>query len=201
MRKIVRPFFLFFLMMLQLGLRPTAATGQVFVAVMGGSAALSAAASAQANPAVAANYQANVSGAFNAEVGYHLNDWFSVRGGYIWNENRIVTTTVGSGTFGQVSALRKQDAFSGELLLYFRQRKSWVRPYLTAGPAWVWFGPGTKIGLRVAVGVDVVSKAGWGLRYSFSEVMSGNPFAETLAPPASTNLMNFQNLFGVVKVF
>ena len=44
-------------------------------------------------------------------------------------------------------------------------------------------------------------RAGWGLRYSFSETMSANPFAAALNPPAHNTLMNFQNLFGFVKVF
>lgn len=178
------------------------ASAQAFVAVMGGTAALSSAASAQAEPPVASNYKPGVGPAFNAEIGYHLNDWFSVRGGYGWNQNRIVTTEVSGASFRAASVLQKQNAFSGELLLYFRPRKSWVRPYLTAGPAWVWFSSESKVGLRVAVGADLnVGNSGWGLRYSFSEVMSGNPFAAALTPSGGGTLMNFQNLFGVVKVF
>ena len=51
------------------------------------------------------------------------------------------------------------------------------------------------------MGIDVSVRKGLGVRYSFSEMMSSNPFAAKLNPPAGGSLMNFQNLFGVVKRF
>ena len=44
-------------------------------------------------------------------------------------------------------------------------------------------------------------KSGWGVRYTFNETMSSNPFGAALSPPSSHGLMNFQNLVGVVKTF
>ena len=58
-----------------------------------------------------------------------------------------------------------------------------------------------KLGLRVAVGADLMIGSGWGVRYSFSEMLTANPLATNLQPPGQGKLMNFQNLFGFVKVF
>jgi hypothetical protein len=58
-----------------------------------------------------------------------------------------------------------------------------------------------KLPLRVAVGIDLLFRRGWGFRYSFSETMTSNPFSVTLDPPGSRRLANFQNLFGFVKYF
>ena len=111
-----------------------------------------------------------------------------------------------------------QHAAIADLLLYFRSRRSRIRPYLSAGSGFVLLrsfaaGPlmGTltpatpqidsvKLPLRVAVGIDLFHR-GWGFRYSFSETITGNPFSATLDPPGSRRLANFQNLFGFVKYF
>ena len=86
-------------------------------------------------------------------------------------------------------------------MLYFRARNSRIRPYLSAGPAWVRLLHEDKAGLRVAVGADLMIGSGWGVRYSFSEMLTANPLATNLHPPGQPKLMNFQNLFGIVKVF
>jgi Outer membrane protein beta-barrel domain len=183
-----------------------AASAQIFVSGQGGFAALSNAAAATSVPVSASNYDSKVGAALNVEAGYHLNDWFSFQMGYIWNRNRIVSTEVGGGVFRQLEATSAQHAIAGDVLLYFRPRTSRIRPYLSAGPAWVRFLSGddlavNKPGLRVAVGADVKILADWWFRYTYGETMTANPFGQALHPPSSRQLMNFQNQFGVMKVF
>jgi hypothetical protein len=180
---------------------PGAAYSQVFVTGLGGAAALSNAASASANPISSANYNAFVGPAFNVAAGYHLNDWFSVQAFYIWNRNRVVTTQVASASFQQLESTRRQDAVGTDALLYFRPRRSRIRPYLSGGPAWVRVLSQNKMGFRTAVGVDVAMSHGWQLRYTFSEMMTANPIAQSLNPPTKGLLMNYQNLVGFVKTF
>ena len=173
----------------------------MFVTGLGGAAALSNAATATPSPPSASNYDSKVGPALNATIGYHANDWVSFQAGYIWNRNRIVTTSVSAATFSQTESTRGQHAVSGDLMLYFRARNSRIRPYLSAGPAWVRLLHEDKLGLRVAVGADLMIGSGWGVRYSFSEMLTANPLATNLQPPGQPKLMNFQNLFGFVKVF
>lgn len=182
------------------------AGAQIFVAGLGGAAALSNAAAAVPSPPSASNYDAGLGAAANGIIGYHWNDWVSVQGRYIWNRNHIVTSAVLGGAFQQTSGNAAQNTFAGEVLVYFRPRQSKIRPYLSAGPAWVHFQPlslppQNHLGWPVAVGVDLQLRRGWGLRYSFSETMSVNPFARALNPPAGGMLMNAQNLAGFVKIF
>jgi len=180
---------------------PGAASAQAFVAGLGGAAALSNSASATAQPLAASNYDAKVGPAFNLAAGYHFNDWFSFQVGYIRNQNRVASTQLSGGLFLQQETTPRQQAVSGDLLVYFRPRTSSLRPYLSVGPAWVHVLSQNRSGLRVAVGMDVKIHSGWGFRYTFSETMSANPLSAALHPPAQSRLMNFQNLFGVVKVF
>lgn len=167
---------------------------------------MSNAAAAVPSPPSASNYDAKLGVAVNGAIGYHWNDWLSVQARYIWNRNQIVATEVSGGAFRQTSNRASQNAVSGEVLIYFRPRPSRIRPYLSAGPAWVRFKSESELqqnhlGWPVAVGVDVRLRGGWGMRYSFCETMSANPFGARLNPPAHRTLMNFQNLVGFVKVF
>ena len=173
----------------------------MFVAALGGFAALSGAAATQASPPAAASYDPKVGGAFNIVAGYHINDWFSAQAGVIGNRNRVLRSELAGGALVQQTAEYQQAAIGVDVQVYFRPRSSWVRPYLSAGPAWVHMLGENKLGLRVAVGADLMHKSGWGVRYTFSEMMSGNAIGARLRPAAAGRLMNFQNLFGVVKVF
>ena len=179
------------------------AQAQAYVTGLGGFAALSGAAAVRSSPPVVSSYDAKVGVALNFETGYHINDWFSGQAGYIWNRNRIVSSMLAasSGTLVQQDAIRSQHAVGADVLLYFRPRSSQIRPYLSAGPAWVRALSENKPGLRVAVGADLMLKSGWGFRYSFSEMMTANSFGAALRPQATSKLMNFQNLFGIVKRF
>ena len=179
------------------------AQAQAYVTGLGGFATLSSAAAVRSSPPVVSSYDAKVGAALNFETGYHINDWFSGQAGYIWNRNRIVSSVLAasSGTLVQQDAIRSQHAVGADVLLYFRPRSSQIRPYLSAGPAWVRALSENKLGLRVAVGADLMLKSGWGFRYSFSEMMTANSFGAALRPQATPKLMNFQNLFGIIKRF
>lgn len=178
-----------------------AAYAQVFVAGLAGTAALSGASVIRAAPPTAANYDPKVGLAANIAVGYHFNDWVSAQAGYIWNRNLLITSQLAGTVFSQSETTHTQTAAAFDAMLYFRPRPSRLRPYLSAGLGVVNVLDEYTAGLRVAVGIDVSLGKGWGLRYSFSEMVSANPFATALRPPAAGKLMNFQNLFGVMKTF
>lgn len=185
----------------------TAAAQDLYVTGVAGFAALSAATKTSAGPPpTASTYSPSLGPAINAGVGWHFNDWFSVQGNYIWNRNDVTFMRVAGDAFSERPIEAPQHAFVADLLLYFRPRTSRIRPYLSCGTGPVRFsGPsdvdGTRAGLRVAVGIDLLLKSGWGFRYSFSETISGNPFAAAMSPRSDSALMNFQNLFGFVKYF
>lgn len=168
---------------------------------LAGTAALSGASVIRAAPPAAANYDPKVGLAANIAVGYHFNDWVSAQAGYIWNRNLLINSRLTGTTFSQSQTTHTQTATAFDALLYFRPRTSRLRPYLSSGLGIVNALDEYTAGLRVAVGIDVSLSKGWGLRYSFSEMVSANPYAAALRPPAGGKLMNFQNLFGVIKTF
>ncbi len=157
-------------------------------------------------------------------AGRHINDWVSVMGSYGWNRNSLL---LASGEAASVSSAISREYHSsmhtviGEALIYFRPRRSRIRPYLSAGAGVVNIdansrGAATVSGqppslpgsishtgpaVRVAVGIDLFVSKNWALRYSFSETIQGNPFSEALTPPAPRRLANFQNWFGVAFHF
>lgn len=170
-------------------------------------------------------YSPQTGAAINVFVGRHLSDYLAVQGNYIWNNNGLTLTSAQFSASGQLTyeEVRSsgQQSVIGDLLLYFRKRKSWVRPYLSAGAGVVHLsstqehittliGPAplppetftaTDAALRVAVGADLSMGHGWAFRYSFSETLSSNPISKQLTPVGQGNLKNFQNLFGFVKSF
>ena len=157
----------------------------------------------------------------NLFAGWHANGYLSVQGSYFRNTNNVAFTGILDDASFEQDRHSSQDTYVGEVLLYFRNRSSWVRPYLSAGGGAVHVDSNaaslvsstgslplpplefsaTRFAFPVAVGIDVLSKNGWGFRYSFSETMSRNPFSEQLAPPGQRRLANYRNLFGVVKYF
>jgi len=151
--------------------------------------------------------------------GRHLNDYFSVQLSYGWNRNEVLLAATESGeaaTAYEQGRRNHQHTVIGEGMLFFRDRKSRVRPYLTAGAgvhrlSSTATGRSVQIGnpdlppaefsktgpaFRVAVGIDVFLPWGFAWRYSFSETIQGNPMSKQLSPPGARNLANFQNLFG-----
>jgi hypothetical protein len=196
----------------------------VFAGAVGGIATLSAdARSIVGNMSAEASlYKPENGAALNLLAGMHLSDYFSVQSNYIWNRNRLTLSGLRSidGTFYEERRKSGQHSFVVDGLLYFRNRDSWARPYLSTGIGVVRFTTSepmllssrgehsrppmfvsTNPALRVAVGIDLVVTGGWRFRYSFSETISRNPVSIRLSPPAERNLANFQNLFGAIKVF
>lgn len=160
----------------------------------------------------------------NLLLGAHLREFVSVQANYIWNRNDMTLfsalATGESNRFYQQPRTSSQHALVGDVLVYFRERASRVRPYLSGGLGVVRLESArdgtpidaglsapapsftsTDIMLRVAVGVDVPVGQGWGIRYSFSESIGPNPISSQLDPPGTRGLMNFQNLVGVIRAF
>ena len=162
--------------------------------------------------------------AVNLLFGAHVHDYATVQANYVWNRNDVALTSVhateSGSSFYEQPRTASQHAVVADLLVYFRERRSSVRPYLSAGLGLIRLhsaavGEGrankavppparvetTRALLRVAVGIDVALGPGWSPRYSFSESVSGNPISAQLSPPGRRNLANFQNLFGVIRAF
>jgi hypothetical protein len=167
----------------------------------------------------AALYKPENGPAVNLAAGVHLDDWFSLQANWMWNRNDMAVTEFQGPLVFEQQRHSSQDGAIADLLVYFRPRRSRIRPYLSAGtgfvrlkstasgPAQGTIAPGpplidaVKLPIRVAVGVDLMWRRGFGFRYSFSETMTANPFSATLDPAGSRRLANFQNLFGFVKYF
>ena len=157
-------------------------------------------------------------------AGRHLNDWVSIMGSYGWNRNSILLAAGQAGTAS--SATSREYASSthtviGETLVYFRPRRSRIRPYLSAGAGLVDIHAASRAAatsfaappslpaaidhtgpaFRVAVGIDLFLSKNLALRYSFSETLQGNPFSTALTPAAPRKLANFQNWLGVAFHF
>ncbi len=199
-------------------LLPVAGQAQPYLAALGGVSTLSADAATELGPPNAvALYSPKNGGAANVAGGIHVNDWLSIQCNYIWNRNQLSLIQVNDRTFFEQERDARQHAGVVDILLYFRNRRSWARPYLSAGAGLVSIAdalgsvrggiePPPKVAevralLRVAVGIDLMHSSGWGFRYSFSESISGNPYSAILKPRGPRNLANFQNLFGFVRYF
>jgi hypothetical protein len=197
-----------------------------FVGAVAGISTLSA--DAQANVTAAAAdvslYKPENGPALNLFAGAHLNDYLSLQADYVWNRNTLTLTSSsvdGTTSFFEERRRSSQHAVVGDALLYFRDRDSWVRPYLSAGIGVMHLQMGeptllalrgqpsrppatfasTEPVLRVAVGIDLRIRRDWRFRYSFSETISRNGVSAQLSPPGQRGLANFQNLFGVTTSF
>jgi hypothetical protein len=203
-------------------LAPALAQERNFVTGLGGFAILSPAAVTDfRQTAVTSSYRPEVGPAFNIGAGRHFNDWVSVQGNYIWNRNVVFLTGTNESGFVEHRNRLNHRQFVFDGLLYFRPLTSRIRPYLSVGTGGVrasrtleevtalrqpiaqpeastsaWYA-----GIRIAVGIDLIWKNGWGFRYSFSETVSPNLAGRSLIPASGGSLMNFQNLFGFVKYY
>jgi hypothetical protein len=170
-------------------------------------------------------YKPDNGAALNLFGGWDFSQYASLQANYIWNRNDLTVVSTSLGPAGasdyQQTRTSQQSSAIADLLVYFRDRKSRVRPYLSGGTGAVWLSSSAKslitvtgsppippqhfsdnnIGLRVAVGMDVRLAHGWWFRYSFSETISSNPISDELSPPGQRALKNFQNLFGLVRRF
>ena len=193
---------------------------QPYAGVLGGVSTLSADARTvlSSNGAAASSYGPENGATADWFGGVHWNDYLSFQLDYLWNRNRLTLDAVQSSVQSNAASYERsfssqQHAVSGNALLYFRPRDSKVRPYLSVGAGAVHlsaqpasgsvmngFGA-TKPTLQVAVGIDLRIRKGWAFRYSFAETVSGNPISAQLTPSGTRMLMNFRNLFGIVKTF
>lgn len=207
-------------------LKPSA-QGQLYVGVLGGVSALSvdARSSFSSGSSAFSSYDPKNGGTFELLGGKHLSDYFTIQGSYIWNVN---TLHVGAGSFlntGQVGYQQtrgsSQSSFIAGVLVYFRNRDSRLRPYLSVGTGLVHFSSSEEhldeavgdpvlpprnfsantIALHVPVGMDVKLGKGWAFRYTFSETISKNPIDDRLSPSPQHAFKNFLNLFGFIKQF
>lgn len=203
------------------------AQSRVYAGVVAGTATLSAdaATSLTSGETAVALYTPLNGPAFNLFGGVHVSDVVSLQGNYVVNRNNLSVFSTRITAGGEDSAEERrnstQHAAIGDVLVYFRDRQSWVRPYLSGGAGIAVFrstrqsvdirrGAGTALtpgftsiapSFRVAVGIDIRVRSGWVLRYSFSETLRSNPLSERLSPPGKRNLANFQNLFGFARLF
>jgi len=203
------------------------ALAQLYAGALGGVATLSGDARSLLSPNSTAfsSYDPKNGGAVEVVVGKHFSDYFAVQGNYIWNGNGLIFTsaTFNNGTQQGYQETRRssQQSVIGDLLVYFRNRDSRLRPYLSVGTGLVHFSSSQErieqalgapalppqrfsanmIALHVPVGIDVRLRKSWAFRYTFSETLSKNPISDRLSPPGQHRLMNFQNLFGFTRRF
>jgi hypothetical protein len=156
--------------------------------------------------------------------GMHVAEYFSVQANWMWNRNDITLVssfvTLQGGGYVEQHRRSQHHAVVLDGLIYFRRRDSVVRPYLGTGISLLHFSsddprsftgqglapPGgdvtsTRVGLRSHVGIDLKLSRRLRFRYSFSEMISGNPISPSLTPPGERGLANFENLFGFVGQF
>lgn len=205
----------------------THARAQSYLGVLGGVAAISgdARSTLDASSSAFSSYDPANGGALEVLAGKHLSDYFTVQANYIWNANDM---TVASGTFTATTQRGYQELRSssqqsvlGNVLVYFRNRDSRLRPYLSVGTGLVHFSSAQQrldlsvggpvlptrnfssnfIALNVPVGIDVALGHRWAFRYTFSETISRNPIDDQLSPSGRHAFKNFLNLFGFVKSF
>jgi len=169
-------------------------------------------------------YDPETGGAASTFAGVHLFNYVSVQGNYIWNRNDVTLVSnlsdATSLSFYQVPVSGTQNALVGDILVYFRERGSRIRPYLSQGGGLVHIRsrpngntlsggnpslPGVSASTfptsRTAVGLDVRLRPTWFLRYTFGENISRNPVSAQLSPSGQRLLKNFQNLWGIYRTF
>jgi Outer membrane protein beta-barrel domain len=202
---------------------PCSAADNYFVGGLGGFAKLTAdhRSDVSANSSVTTAYSTFNGPAFMIYFGRHFTDYLSAQVTYGWNRNDLSLSSVRSGASGgsgyEEARDCRQQSVIADFMLYFRSRRSFVRPYLSVGTGWtriesslvrvsavegspalppVEFSSSAPA-LRVAVGIDIFARKNWAFRYSFGETIRSNAISQQLDPPAPHNLANYQSLFGV----
>jgi len=209
-------------------LLPPTCAGQArpYVGFLGGVSTLSADGQSAIGPQTTAisSYKPGNGFTFDVFAGVHWNNFLSFQADYLSNRNPLTLDALNGNAaarsiFYEQRFRSGQQAVLGNVLLYFRSRSSWVRPFLSVGTGVVHLAAdpqasgvaqgitppaafrSTMAALHVAVGIDLKVHRGWAFRYSFAETSSPNPISRQLAPPGTRMLANFRNLFGVAKEF
>ena len=199
----------------------------LYIGALGGLATLSGDGSSNitASSAATSLYAPQNGGAASLFLGWHIFKYVSIQGNYIWNRNDLTLTSTLSNpaavSFYKQPMSSTENAFIGDVLVYFRARGDRIRPYLSQGVGVVHVSsrvngsvvssgsilmpPGNSTstfpGSRTAVGLDVQVAHAWYFRYTFGENISHNPVSVQLSPPGQRLLKNFQNLFGMYRTF
>jgi hypothetical protein len=218
--------FLFAVLFLVCG--PLAAQRSYYAGALGGVSTISADARSSFASGVASvsQYKPENGPLLNLFAGVDLNDYLSLQGNYLWNRNQVTMVSVsapeqGIATSYEQTRTTRQHGVFGDLLVYFRGRRSWVRPYLSAGVGVDFLRSEAKqlrsfsgspvlppaefraatAGFRSAVGIDVALAGRLQFRYSFAETIQGNEISRRLSPPGRRHMAVYQNLFGFVVRF
>ena len=203
------------------------AQAQLYAGVLGGVATLSGDTRSllSTHSAAFSSYDPRNGGVVEVMVGRHFSNYLTIQGEYIWNRNGLTLTSAAFNNEThqgyQETRRSSQQSLIGDLLVYFRDRDSRLRPYLSVGTGLVHFASSQErieqvlgapvlppqhfstnmIAFHVPVGLDLRLGKGWAFRYTFSETLSTNPISDHLSPPGQHSLKNFQNLFGFVRQF
>jgi hypothetical protein len=202
------------------------AQDRIYVGALGGLATLSGDGRSVVGPTSIAtsSYDPKNGPVASVFAGLHLFSYVSFQGNYIWNRNDValVSSLTNPPTFSfyQQPASTTENAFIGDVLVYFRKRENRIRPYLSEGGGVVHISsavngstlslgnlpvPGatssTFLTSRTAVGLDVRLHPGWHFRYTFGENISHNPISAQLSPAGQRLLKNFENLWGIYRTF
>jgi hypothetical protein len=196
-----------------------------YAGVIGGVATISADGGVQTTGSglSLSSYAPSNGGALNVFAGLPIHNYVSLQIDYIWNQNRLQlnSATSDSNVFYQEERSSTQQAVILDGLLYFRDRRSRIRPYLGVGVGAAHLSStetklvaaggnpvlppshfaSTDPVLRSHVGIDLRLAARLDFRYSFSDTIGRNPISKYLDPPGTRLLENFQNLFGFVVRF
>lgn len=198
------------------------AQGDMFIGGFGGISTLSADGTTKSNGSTTAfsAYKPENGPTLVFFAGKHINDWFSLMGSYGWNRNSVVMHSgsfAGAQTYWEQPRQVEMHTVIGDALIYFRNRRSRFRPYLSGGFGFATTNnrqdgapliigaaalppasfSATSPAFRAAVGIDVTIRGGLAFRYSFSETIQRNVTSSRLDPKGERNLANFQNWFGV----
>jgi len=126
-----------------------------------GLAILSADARSQIGPQSAAFslYTPENGGSFSLLVERHLTDYLSVQADYGWNGNDLKLSANSISPQGetlyQEARTSSEQSLLGHVLLYFRNGRSWVRPYLSVGTGIVRFHS-KEVGISTLTGIPAL---------------------------------------------
>jgi hypothetical protein len=196
-----------------------------FVGALGGVSTLSGDAQFEGSPRAVSLYKPENGATWTLFAGRHFADFFSAQASYAWNRNDVLLLNTAPDLISAETPVRASMHTVGvEAMLYFRNRNSLVRPYLSAGPGVMYLSASRNIGgviagnttpaariapeprssfsgtspfVRVAVGIDLRICGRLALRYSFAETIQRNLLSRELTPAGTRNLANFQNLWGL----